>query len=132
MIKLKDLIPEGMTGWDRWVQSDNAADKRAALEDLYKRNKDNQKTLRGTFDIWLQKVVVDPYGTEWDLSGWHAIALISKDPLFAKVVKESGLNVKGHMSKALRQVHKELRQPDISNDWRKGLGNFARLLKRWV
>lgn len=132
MIKLKTLVPEGMTGWDRWVQSDMAADKRAELEGIYKRNKGNQETLKTTFDIWLQKIVVEPYGTEYDLSGWHAIALISKDPLFARVVKESGFNVKGLMSKALRQVHKELRQPNISNDWRKGLGNFVRLLKQWV
>lgn len=133
VIKLADLIPEGLTvGWDSYVDSDMAADKYAELKDLYNRNKDNPDTLKGVFEIWLKKFVVEPYGTDVDLDGWHAIALISKEPLFKDIVDASQLNVRPYMRTALQTLWDEEKQGGETIPGPEGLKKLIQWIIPWT
>ena len=121
-----------MVGWDSYLDSDMAADKYAELEDLYKRNKDNPDTLKGVFEIWLKKFVVEPYGTDVDLDGWHAIALISKEPLFKDIVDASQLNVRPHMRTALQTLWDEEKQGGKTIPGPDGLKKLIQWIIPWT
>ena len=133
VIKLADLIPEGlMVGWDSYLDSDMAADKYAYLKDLYDEHKNNPEQLKGVFEIWLKKFVVEPYGTDVDLDGWHAIALISKEPLFKQIVQASKLDVRPYMRIALETLWDEEKQGSETIPGPEGLKKLIQWITPWT
>lgn len=123
MIKLKNLLPEGMTGYSTHGESDNAADYYDELEELYDKSErkvagtrgaaDKTAQLSTAFERWLKKIVKDKDGYGYDLDGWQALALISKTPLFRKVTQAAPkVNVKSHFKQAIQKLEKDVKDAE--------------------
>ena len=137
MIKLKDLIPEGFMGWEHYEESDTASDHYHTLKDLYKKNKNESGRLVGDFKRWLDKLDRDK-GNEYNLTGYQALALISKEPLFSDVAQatQPHVDVRRYARKAFVELKKDLQHAKQlgreGDEQAKGLQGMMKAIKTWA
>ena len=137
MIKLKDLVREGFMGWEHYQESDTASDHFSNLEDIQQKNRDNPKGYKTGVEGWLKKIAQDR-GNQYNLDGWEALGLISKDLLFQRIITASGADIKPTARKAIQSISKKLQKLKSGKpvwheeDQIKGYHAMIRALKRFV
>ena len=144
-LQAKELEPEdvpenfteGFTGYESYGQSDTASDHFSNLEDIQRKNRDDPKGYKADVEGWMKKIAQDK-GNEYNLNGFEALGLISKDLLFQRIITASGVNIKPLARKAIQSISKDLKRLTSGKpawheeDQIKGYHAMIRALKRFV
>ena len=132
-----ESVTEGFTGYESYGQSDTASDHFSNLEDIQRKNRDDPKGYKADVEGWMKKIAQDK-GNEYNLDGFEALGLISKDLLFQRIITASGVNIKPLARKAIQSISKDLKRLTSGKpawheeDQIKGYHAMIRALKRFV